>query len=126
MKFVHTMIRVKDLDESMKFYKELLEMNQTGEVELDDCTLYYLSDEDGQTQIEMTYNKETPKEGYTNGNAFGHLAFELDKMSDFTEKMNKLGYKYLYEPFFMPQVNMYIALLNDPDGNEIEIMAKQA
>lgn len=86
MKFVHTMIRVKDLDESMKFYKELLEMNQTGEVELDDCTLYYLSDEDGQTQIEMTYNKETPKEGYTNGNAFGHFAFELDKMSDFTEK----------------------------------------
>ena len=83
MKFVHTMIRVKDLDESMKFYKELLEMNQTGEV-------------------------------------------ELDKMSDFTEKMNKLGYKYLYEPFFMPQVNMYIAFLNDPDGNEIEIMAKQA
>lgn len=126
MKFVHTMIRVKDLDESMKFYKELLEMNQTGEVELDDCTLYYLSDEDGQTQIEMTYNKETPKEGYTNGNAFGHLAFELDKMSDFTEKMNKLGYKYLYEPFFMPQVNMYIAFLKDPDGNEIEIMAKQA
>lgn len=126
MKFVHTMIRVKDLDESMKFYKELIEMNQTGEVELDDCTLYYLSDEDGQTQIEMTYNKETPKEGYTNGNAFGHFAFELDKMSDFTEKMNKLGYKYLYEPFFMPQVNMYIAFLNDPNGNEIEIMAKQA
>ena len=125
MKFVHTMIRVKDLDESMKFYKELLEMNQTGEVELDDCTLYYLSDEDGQTQIEMTYNKETPKEGYTNGNAFGHFAFELDKMSDFTEKMNKLGYKYLYEPFFMPQVNMYIAFLKDPDNNEIEIMAKE-
>lgn len=40
--------------------------------------------------------------------------------------MNKLGYKYLYEPFFMPQVNMYIAFLNDPNGNEIEIMAKQA
>ena len=61
MKFVHAMIRVKNIEESMRFYTGLLDMNKTGEVKLDDCTLYYLSDEDGQTQIEMTYNKETPK-----------------------------------------------------------------
>lgn len=124
MKFVHVMLRAKNIEETMKFYTELLEMNKTGEVELEDCTLYYLSDKDGQTQIEITYNKETPKNGYENGNAFGHLAFELDNMSDFTEKMQKSGYKYLYEPFFMPEVNMYIAFLKDPDNNEIEIMAK--
>ena len=64
MRFVHIMIRVKDIEKSMRFYTELLDMNKTGEVELDDCTLYYLSDEDGQTQIEMTYNKETPANGY--------------------------------------------------------------
>ncbi len=125
MKFVHAMIRVKNIEESMRFYAGLLDMNKTGEVELDDCTLYYLSDEDGQTQIEMTYNKETPKEGYQNGNAFGHFAFELDKMSDFTKKMQEYGYEYLYEPYFMPEVNMYIAFLKDPDGNEIEIMADE-
>ena len=125
MKFVHAMIRVQNLEKSMEFYTGLLEMNKTGEVKLDDCTLYYLSDEDGQTQLELTYNKETPKDGYTNGNAFGHLAFELDKMSDFTERMNKYGYKYLYEPYFMPEVNMYIAFLKDPDENEIEILAKE-
>ena len=79
MKFVHAMIRVKNIEESMRFYAGLLDMNKTGEVELDDCTLYYLSDEDGQTQIEMTYNKETPKEGYQNGNAFGHLHLNLIK-----------------------------------------------
>ncbi len=125
MKFVHAMIRVQNLEKSMEFYTGLLEMNKTEEVKLDDCTLYYLSDEDGQTQLELTYNKETPKDGYTNGNAFGHLAFELDKMSDFTERMNKYGYKYLYEPYFMPEVNMYIAFLKDPDENEIEILAKK-
>lgn len=125
MKFVHAMIRVKNIEESIRFYTGLLDMNKTGEVKLDDCTLYYLSDEDGQTQIEMTYNKETPKEGYKNGNAFGHFAFELDKMSDFTKKMQEYGYEYLYEPFFMPEVNMYIAFLKDPDGNEIEIMADE-
>ena len=124
MRFLHTMIRVKDAEKSVKFYTELLGMNRTGEVRLDDCTLYYLSDEDGQTQIELTYNDETPKEGYENGNAFGHFAFETKSMEEFSEKMNKFGYKYFYEPFFMPEVNMYVAFLKDPDGNEIEIMSK--
>ena len=124
MKFLHAMIRVKDIDASMRFYTELLDLNRTGEVKLDDSTLYYLSDEDGQTQVELTYNNETPKEGYKNGNAFGHLAFEAKSMEEFTEKMNKFGYKYLFETYFMPEVNMHIAFLKDPDGNEIEIMAK--
>ncbi len=125
MKFVHVMIRVKDLDKSMRFYTELLDMNRTGEVKLDDCTLYYLSDEDGQTQIELTYNKETPENGYENGNAFGHLAFETNSMEEFSKRMQSMGYEYLYEPYFMPAVNMHIAFLKDPDGNEIEIMSKQ-
>lgn len=124
MKFVHAMIRVQNLEKSIEFYTGLLDMNKTGEVKLDDCTLYYLSDEDGQTQLELTYNNETPEGGYANGNAFGHFAFETDKMNDFTERMNKYGYKYLYEPFFMPEINMYIAFLKDPDENEIEILAK--
>ena len=46
-------------------------------------------------------------------------------MSDFTKKMQEYGYEYLYEPYFMPEVNMYIAFLKDPDGNEIEIMADE-
>jgi lactoylglutathione lyase len=125
MKFVHVMIRVKDIDASMRFYTELLDMNRTGEVVLDDCTLYYLSDEDGQTQIELTYNKETPENGYKNGNAFGHLAFETNSMEEFSKRMQSMGYEYLYEPYFMPEVNMHIAFLKDPDGNEIEIMSKQ-
>ena len=125
MKFLHAMIRVKNIDESMKFYTGLMDLNRTGEIKLDDCVLYYLSDEDGQTQIELTYNNETPKNGYENGNAFGHFAFEAKPMEEFTAKMEKFGYKYLYEPFFMPEVNMYVAFLKDPDGNEIEIMAKK-
>ena len=125
MKFLHAMIRVKNIDESMKFYTELMDLNRTGEIKLDDCVLYYLSDEDGQTQIELTYNYETPKNGYENGNAFGHFAFEAKSMEEFTAKMEKFGYKYIYEPFFMSEINMYIAFLKDPDGNEIEIMAKK-
>ncbi len=47
MKFEHVMIRVKNIDESMRFYTELLNLNRTAEIKLSDCTLYYLSDEDG-------------------------------------------------------------------------------
>ena len=124
MKFVHAMIRVQNLEKSMEFYTGLLEMNKTGEVKLDDCTLYYLSDEDGQTQLELTYNNETPDGGYANGNAFGHFAFETDKMNDFTERMNKYGYKYLYEPFDLNGKGSKIAFVKDPDGYEIELIEK--
>lgn len=76
-----------------------MDLNRTGEVKLDDCVLYYLSDEDGQTQIEITYNNETPKNGYENGNAFGHFAFEAKSMEDLPQKWKNSDYKYLYEPF---------------------------
>ena len=122
MKFLHTMVRVKDIDASLKFYQELLDLNLTEEVELEDCKLYYLSDEDGQTQVELTHNFETPKNGYEKGNGFGHLAFRTDSIEEFTKKMNKLGYKYLYEPFYMKEVDSIIAFLEDPDGYEIEII----
>ncbi|MFI3301468.1 MAG: VOC family protein [Candidatus Gastranaerophilales bacterium] len=125
MKFMHAMIRVKNIEASLKFYSELLDLNQAGQIRLDDCTLYYLCDEDGQTQIELTHNDEMSKENYTNGDAFGHFAFETNSMEEFSNKMKTMGYEYIYEPFFMPEVNMQVAFLKDPDGNEIEIMSKK-
>ena len=56
MKFLHTMIRVKDIDASLKFYTELLNMKLDKKKRLDDCELYFLNDEDGTCQIELTYN----------------------------------------------------------------------
>jgi len=123
MRFLHVMIRVKDIDKSLKFYTELLNMNLTDKVRLADSTLYYLSDEDGQTQIELTHNDESPAKDYSLGNGFGHFAFKADSMDEFSEKMKAMGYEYLYEPFYMPEVNMKIAFLKDPDGYEIEIMS---
>ena len=124
MKFLHSMIRVKDIDASLKFYTELLNMKLVDEHRLDDCTLYFLSDEANTCQIELTYNDETPENGYINGSGFGHFAFGCDSMEKFTEKMNELGYKYLYEPFDLTGKGSSIAFLNDPDGNEIEIIEK--
>lgn len=122
MKFLHVMIRVKDLKKSIKFYAELFDMNLVEEKRLDDCSLYFLCDEDGQTQIELTYNDETPAEGYKQGTAFGHFAFSTPSFKEFTEKLHKMGYDYIHEPFNLNGVNSKIAFIKDPDGNEVEII----
>ncbi len=124
MKFLHSMIRVKDIDASLKFYTELLNMKINKKKRLDDCELYFLDDEEGVSQIELTYNDETPKEGYVNGNAFGHFAFSVKSLDEFTQKLEKLGYSYLYEPFDLNGKGTKIAFVKDPDGNEIELIEK--
>lgn len=124
MKLLHTMIRVKDIDASLKFYTELLNMKIDKQKRLDDCTLYFLNDEEGTCQLELTYNDSTPSEGYSNGTGFGHLAFSVESLNDFTKKMNELGYEYLYEPFDLNGKGTKIAFVKDPDGNEIEMIEK--
>lgn len=124
MKLLHTMIRVKDIDASLKFYTQLLNMQIDKQKRLDDCTLYFLNDEEGTTQLELTYNDETPDDGYTNGTGFGHLAFSVSSLDEFTKKMDELGYKYLYEPFDLNGKGTKIAFVKDPDGNEIEMIEK--
>ena len=78
MKFLHSMIRVKDIEKSLDFYTKVLNMKFDHKKRLDDCWLYFLNDEDGTCQIELTYNDETPQNGYENGNCFGHFAFSVD------------------------------------------------
>jgi len=124
MKFLHSMIRVKNIDESLKFYTELLNMKLAEKRRLDDCWLYFLTDEAETCQIELTYNDETPLDGYQTGNGFGHFAFEVKSMEDFTKKLNNLGYKYLYEPFDLTGKGSMIAFVQDPDGYEIELIEK--
>ena len=124
MKFLHTMIRVKNIEESLKFYTELFNMKLADKKRLEDCTLYFLDDERGKVQIELTYNDETPSDGYVNGNAFGHFAFGCENIDEFSEKLFTMGYKYLYEPFDLTGNGSKIAFVNDPDGNEIEIIEK--
>ena len=124
MKFLHTMIRVKDIDASLKFYTELLGMKLDHKKRLDDCWLYFLNDEENTCQIELTYNDETPDGGYKIGNGFGHFAFSVKSLDEFTQKMNDLGYEYLYEPFDLNNKGTKIAFVKDPDGYEIELIEK--
>lgn len=121
MKFLHAMIRVKDVEKSLEFYQKLLNMTIAKKKRLDDCELIYLEDEEHTAQIELTVNDEIPKDGYVNGNAFGHFAFSVDSMEKFTEKLHALGYEYFYEPYVVFS-GTKIAFVKDPDNNEIELI----
>lgn len=124
MKILHAMIRVKDIEASMKFYTELLGLKKTHEIKLEDSILHFLKDDSGDFEIELTENFEIPENGYKNGNAFGHFAVETKNMDEFDKKMKDTGYSYLYEPFVMEEAKSKIAFVKDPDGNEIEIIEK--
>ena len=124
MKMLHAMIREKNIDELMKFFIELQRIKKTHEIKLEDCILHFLKDDDNDFEIELTQNFENPKEGYQNGNAFGHFAVETKNMDEFDKKLKTMGYTYLYEPFVMEEAKSKIAFVKDPDGNEIEIIEK--
>lgn len=124
MKFLHTMVRVRDIEKSLAFYTDVLNMRLDHKKRLEDCWLYFLTDEENTCQIELTYNDETPESGYELGSGFGHFAFSVDSLDEFTEKINKLGYSYLYPPFDLNGKGSKIAFINDPDGYEIELIEK--
>lgn len=124
MKFLHTMVRVKDIEKSLAFYTDVLNMKLDHKKRLEDCWLYFLTDEENTCQIELTYNDETPEGGYELGSGFGHFAFSVDSLDEFTEKINKLSYSYLYPPFDLNGKGSKIAFINDPDGYEIELIEK--
>lgn len=124
MRLLHTMIRVKDIEKSLDFYTKLLDMELSEKRRLEDCWLYFLTDKKSGQQIELTYNDETPKNGYDLGSGFGHFAFQVDSLEEFTKKLNSLGYSYLYKPFDLTGRGSVIAFITDPDGYEIELIEK--
>ena len=124
MKFLHTMVRVKDIEKSLAFYTKVLDMKLDHKKRLEDCWLYFLSDSENTCQIELTYNDETPKNGYEIGTGFGHFAFAIESFEEFTKKIESLGYSYLYPPFDLNGKGSNIAFIKDPDGYEIELIEK--
>lgn len=126
MKYLHTMIRVNHLDESIKFYSEVLGMNLISKDDYPDgeFTLAFLSY--GKTKqdpcIELTYNYG--KHAYDLGNAFGHIALGTDDIKSTCEKVKAAGYKVVREPGPMKHGTTVIAFIEDPSGYKIELIER--
>jgi len=79
-------------------------------------------DEKDQTVLELTHNWDTGK--YNLGDAFGHLAIEVDDVYEASEKIRNLGGKIVREPGHMKHGKTVLAFAEDPDGYRIELLQK--
>jgi lactoylglutathione lyase len=124
MKMLHTMIRVGNLEESIKFYCNVLDMKLLRQKDYPDgkFTLAFVGygDEKDNTVIELTHNWDT--DSYDLGNGFGHIALGVDDIYDTCEKIRAQGGKISREPGPMKHGTTVIAFVEDPNGYKIELI----
>ena len=126
MRLLHTMIRVGDLDRSIKFYTEVLGMKLLRRKEYPGgkFTLAFVGygDESDHTVLELTYNWGVAS--YDLGTGFGHLALEVDDAHQACEAVKQRGGKVTREAGPMQHGTTVIAFVQDPDGYQIEFIQK--
>ncbi|WP_323844691.1 VOC family protein [Microbulbifer magnicolonia] len=127
MEYLHTMVRVADLEESMKFYCEKLGLQQVSRKDYDKgrFTLVYLAapgdaDTARESQapcLELTYNWDP--ETYTGGRNFGHLAYRVDNIYATCQRLMDEGVT-----INRPPRDGHMAFVRSPDGISIELLQK--
>ena len=120
MKYLHTMVRVTDLDLSLDFYCNKLGLREVGRKESEQgrFTLVFLAapgDEDA--QVELTYNWDPEK--YDGGRNFGHLAYEVDDIYALCQKLSDRGVT-----INRPPRDGKMAFIRSPDNISIELLQK--
>lgn len=127
MRMLHTMLRVGDLERSIKFYTDVLGMRLLRRKDYPDgkFTLAFVGygDESEHTAIELTYNWDT--DSYTLGTGYGHIALEVDDVYQATDEIRKRGGKILRDAGPMNAGSTIIAFVEDPDGYPIELIGKK-
>ncbi len=120
MRYLHTMVRVSDLDASLDFYcnKLGLEELRRVDVEAGRFTLVFLAAPgDSEAQVELTYNWD--EGGYDGGRNFGHLAYQVDDIYALCQKLMDAGVT-----INRPPRDGHMAFVRSPDGISIELLQK--
>ena len=124
MRILHTMLRVNNLEESLKFYCDILGMKLLRQKEYPggEFTLAFVGygDEADEAVIELTYNWGV--DSYDLGNAYGHIALGVDDIYGTCDKIKSLGGKVTREPGPMKHGSTVIAFVEDPNGYKIELI----
>ncbi len=124
MRMLHTMLRVGNLEKSLKFYCDVLGMKLLRQKDYPSgkFTLAFVGygDEKDHTVIELTYNWGVDQ--YDLGNAYGHIALGVDDIYGTCKTIKSLGGKISREPGPMKHGTTVIAFVEDPDGYKIELI----
>ena len=127
MRILHTMIRVIDLEKSINFYTDILQMKLLRKKDYPDgeFTLAFVGygNESDEAVIELTHNWNT--KSYEIGDTFGHIAIEVDDVYRACEAMKKNGGKVIRDAGPMNAGTTIIAFIEDPDGYQIELIGKK-
>jgi lactoylglutathione lyase len=128
VRILHTMLRVGDLERSLKFYSDVLGMRVLRRKDYPEgkFTLAFVGyGEESETAVlELTHNWGVEK--YELGNAYGHIALEVDDAYKACEDVKKLGGKVTREAGPMKHGSTVIAFVEDPDGYKIEFIQRKA
>ena len=126
-KYLHTMMRVYDLDKSIDFYTKYLNMKVLRKADYPSgkFTLVFLGygSEDANTVLELTYNWEQEKP-YNIGDAWGHIAIGVKGIYNLCKKLEDDGVNVVRKPGPMKHGTTVIAFIKDPDGYSIELIEK--
>jgi lactoylglutathione lyase len=124
MRILHTMLRVKDLDESLHFYCDVLGMKLLRKKDYPGgkFTLAFVGygDESDTSVLELTYNWD--QYDYDLGDGFGHVALGVDDVQATCERLRAAGAEITREPGPMKHGTTVIAFLKDPNGYAIELI----
>ena len=122
VKMLHTCIRVKNLEESLKFYMDALGLIETRKKDFPEhkFTLVYLSNENGGYEIELTYNYDV-ENPYEIGNGFSHVAIGVDNLEEMRDKHIELGYE-VTDLKGLPGEKPKYYFVTDPDGYKVEVI----
>ena len=128
MRILHTMLRVGDLQRSVRFYTDVLGMKllRTTERPEQKYSLAFVGygSEDSTAVLELTYNYGVDK--YEMGGAFGHIAIGVPDVAGACAKVRGAGGKVTREPGPVKGGNSVIAFVEDPDGYKIEFIERRA
>ena len=126
MRMLHTMLRVRDLESSIKFYCEILGMRLLRQHKFPQgkFTLAFVGygDEKDSTVLELTHNWEV--QDYDHGNAYGHIAIGVDDVYAACARIREMGGNVVRDAGPMKGGTTVIAFVEDPDGYRIELIAK--
>ncbi|MFM8008810.1 MAG: lactoylglutathione lyase [Dolichospermum sp.] len=124
MRLLHTMLRVGNLDESLKFYCDILGMKLLRRKDYPggEFTIAFVGygEESDHSVIELTHNWGVEK--YDLGNAYGHIALGVNNIYATCEAISQLGGKVVREPGPMKHGSTVIAFVEDPDGYKVELI----
>lgn len=122
-KVIHSMIRVRDLDASMKFYETAFGLTSADRFDFDGFTLVYLRNPENDFEIELTWNHGRA-EPYTHGDGYGHVAVAVPDLDREHKRFTERG----LNPNPIKEFNRDGALMakfffvQDPDGYKIEVL----